>query len=90
MRARAQFARDNRSNLQVIGPEPESPGKASRTRGPSDTGLNHKGQLFDPAGRWTWAGVAQDIWSILQGLGPDRVSPGTAGRTCGPTDPSPC
>ena len=70
-----------------IGPEPESPGKASHTRGPSDTGLNRKGQLLNTADPQTRAGVTQDVWSTPRGLWLGLESPGTAGQWCGPSDP---
>ena len=77
------------STPRAPGPECESPGSAVRHRGPSDTGLNHPGQLVDPAGYRSQARVLWDSWSSTQDLGPGPESPRADGRHHGPRDTGP-
>ena len=71
--------------MWAIGPECDGPGRAGRTRGPSDTGPSRQGLLVDPACPCTWTGFAQDGLSTPQALGHGPESPRRADRPRGET-----
>ena len=72
---------------RALGPGPESPGTAGRTRGTSDLNSTHLGEFVDTTGLRPQARVTQDSWSTTRAIGPERHWPGRAGRTCVPLDP---
>ena len=51
------------STLQVLEPEPESPGTAGRHHGKLGTSPGRLGELVEPAGPQTWARFIQKSWS---------------------------
>ena len=79
--------RDSRSTLRALGHVRESPGRAGRNCGPSDTGRNPLEQLVDTAGPQSLVQDAKDSWSTSQALGPWPLSPGTTGLPRGSSDP---
>ena len=101
-RTRSWVAWDSLSTTHALGPRYILPRSARRHRGPSDwsrlareswstrgnsdTGANHPGELVDPTGPPTRAQVVQDTWSTPRELAPLPESPRTAGRTHGPSE----
>ena len=49
-RTQARFARDILLNPRAVEPEPESPGRGGRYRGPSDQIVSCRGELVEPVG----------------------------------------
>ena len=85
-RTLARVSRDSWPNPRALGPRPEWPETAGRTRGPSDMGLSHPTQLVDTEGLQTRAPVARNSWLNTRALARKREWPGRAGRTRRPSE----
>ena len=84
-RNRARVTRESWWTPCSLGEECESPGRAGRPRGLTETGASRPRQLFDTAGTGTRPKVGRDIWSTPQDLRLGPESPGRASRQCGPS-----
>ena len=82
-------AQDSWSTLLALGHKPESPRRAGRPPGHSDTITRRPGQLVDPAESQSLTRVTRENSSILWALGEGHESPGTVVIYCGPTGTGP-
>ena len=82
----AQGAWDSCSTLQDVVPEPEMPGRAGPTRGPSYMIARRPGEMVDPAAPRTQSHVARDSWCYPRAFGCKPESPGRAGQPRVPLD----
>ena len=70
-------------NKRAVEPEPESPGRGGRHRGPSHQIMSRPGELVEPVGTPNQARVSLGSWSTPPAHRPGPSSPGPAGRPCG-------
>ena len=100
----ARVSRENWSTPRGLVHGPESPGTASRNRGPSDMSVSRPGELVDPAGPGTHSRAAKELvetavpptqagvdlhcWSTPSNLGHGPEWSGRARRFRGPSGTS--